>query len=158
MKLHLIRHAKTDQNSATGKDYDRMFLPRGKRQSHTLYKYLMEKQLPLVQVFCSSAKRTIQTWEGIENAIMSKTVFYKEEWYMCDLKYYLRSIWTTDRREDIVIIGHNFALSDLVNYFLDSHFILGTSEYFCIEFDVDAWSETSKGLGKLIDRFRPDDL
>jgi phosphohistidine phosphatase SixA len=33
MKLYLLRHAKTDQHSTTGKDFDRSLLPRGKHQS-----------------------------------------------------------------------------------------------------------------------------
>lgn len=157
MILHLIRHAKTDQFSETGEDFDRKLLPRGKRQSVSLYKYLDKKSWELVQVYCSTAKRTLQTWQNLEAAFPEKSVEFSDKWYLCDLKTYLKSIWETDRRTDLILIGHNFGISDLANYFLDDDREMATCEYMAIQFDIDSWSESSRGMGKLIERFRPDD-
>ncbi len=157
MKLHLIRHAKTDQNSPSGEDYDRALLPRGKRQCVSLYKHLVEKQISYVHVYCSQANRTQMTWKGIENAFVSKSVDYAKKWYLCNEKTLLETILSTNKREDLLIVGHNFGISDLANYFLDDQIVMGTSEYLCIEFDIDRWAEVSRSTGSLVERFRPSD-
>ena len=57
-------------------------------------------------------------------------------------KTYLKLIWQENHPDDLVLIGHNFGISDLANYFLDNQIELRTAEYICIEFPFDSWGET----------------
>lgn len=157
MRLHLIRHAKTNQASPTGDDFDRQLLPRGKRQCATLYKFLSKKEWDVPTILCSGAKRTRETYAGIENAFITKRLRYDDQWYLCSYKTWLSTLWKEKRAKDIILIGHNFGISDLVNYLTEEEIVLGTSEYLCMEFEGDSWMEISKGMGKIIERFRPDD-
>ena len=58
MKLHLLRHAKTDQNSSTGKDFDRKLLKKGKDQSEEMGKYFKKQNFNPSKIICSTAFRT----------------------------------------------------------------------------------------------------
>lgn len=159
MKLHIIRHAKTNQASSTGRDFDRELLPRGKRQCHTLAQHLRNQGLERVQIFCSSAVRTLQTWEGIERSAVEPISWEKSSnWYLCDYRTWLDKLWSVDRGEDILLIGHNFGISDLLSYLSGDNIILKTSEYIVLEFPFDHWSEISQETATIVHRFRPEDL
>ncbi len=61
MKIHLLRHAKTNSNSESGLDIDRELLPKGVKQASLMSSYLEDKLA--VEVHCSSSKRTRQTFD-----------------------------------------------------------------------------------------------
>lgn len=157
MKLHIIRHAKTNQESPSGKDFDRQLLPRGKRQCATLLKFIQGKTWDVPTILCSGAKRTRETFAGIEHGFTTKRLRYDDQWYLCSHKTWLETIWKEERSEDLILIGHNFGISDLVEYLTEKDLVLGTSEYICIEFDGASWKEVSRGNGTIVERFRPDD-
>lgn len=157
MNLHIIRHAKTNQISPTGRDFDRELLPRGEKQCATLKKYLADKNLNPLLIYCSEAKRTKQTFERIEIAFKEKKVVFEKSWHLCDHQTWLKVLWNSNQQEDIVIVGHNFGKSDLASYFIGRDYELATSEYLCISFPFQKWSEVSVQTGTIVDQFRPDD-
>lgn len=61
MKLHLLRHAKTQPESVTGKDFDRILLPKGRAQAEKMGEYWIENPLGEVAVYSSSSARTTET-------------------------------------------------------------------------------------------------
>lgn len=150
MKLHLIRHAKTNQLSPTGRDFDRALLPKGNKQVDLLKKEISINDDDLI--FSSSAKRTKQTVEAL---LEPSRIQYLDELYLCSSKEYLRLIWKQPTSNDLWIIGHNYGISELANYFLETDLEMRTSEYVCIEFETDNWAETFRGTGVLTNRYRP---
>ena len=156
MLLHLIRHAKTNQVSPTGKDFDRELMPRGWKQCEELSSYLTGNlDFTSCKVICSSATRTRETLAGLRANFSEFETHFSEEMYLCSLKTYLKLIWSEKHTEDLILIGHNFGISDLANYFLDTESEMKTSEYICIEFPFDSWDETFQSTGILKNRFRP---
>lgn len=156
MLLHLIRHAKTDQESPTGKDFDRELLPRGWKQCAELSIHLTGVlDFTTCRVICSSSKRTRQTLEALSANFSEEETDFSEEMYLCSVKTYLKLIWQEKHTEELVLIGHNFGISDLVNYFSDTQIEMKTAEYICIEFPFDSWAETFQSTGILKSRFRP---
>ncbi len=154
MRLHLIRHAKTNQFSPTGKDFDRQLMKRGWNQCTELNEYLKKINLKDATVLCSSAARTMETLEGIKANFQEKNIRYLEDLYLCSLQTYLKHIWSEKDQNDLVFIGHNFGISDTANYFLDTTDEMKTSEYVCITFPFDVWEEAFSATGNLADRFR----
>ncbi|PWL27320.1 MAG: hypothetical protein DCO96_11270 [Fluviicola sp. XM-24bin1] len=152
LRLHLLRHAKTEQFSPTGKDFDRYLMKKGLRQRDDLKQFF--QTIPNIEhVWCSSAKRTRETHavlEGLPNAQ------FFDELYLCSHKTMQDMLWNTEAEGDILIIGHNFGISDLVNYFCDSDIELRTGQYACISFDCDSWKETSRGTGTIHQLYRPE--
>jgi|TARA_R110000737_G_scaffold2188_3_gene6177 phosphohistidine phosphatase len=155
MKLHLIRHAKTEQFSPTGKDFDRELMERGKKQGVELNQFLSNQDLKGALVFCSSSARTRETLSFLTDNFGPENIFFEKSFYLCSEKTYLDWLWQQNHNKDLVIIGHNFGISDLANYFLDESNEMRTAEYVCISFPFESWKETSRSTGSLYLRYRP---
>lgn len=152
LQLHLLRHAKTEQISTTGKDFDRYLMKKGLRQRDDLKNFLNGVS-NIEHVWCSSAKRTRETIELMDN--LPNPEFF-DELYLCSYKRMLGMLWETKLEGEILIVGHNFGISDLVNYFCETDIELRTGQYACISFDCDHWSETFRGMGTITQLYRPE--
>ncbi|MCH2225545.1 MAG: histidine phosphatase family protein [Crocinitomicaceae bacterium] len=154
MKLHLLRHAKTDQQSSTGRDFDRKLLPKGIVQGASLARYFTDT-IVVNTVWCSEAARTRETLSIIQKSNEFENVSYCQELYLCSRDVFLQKIWSLKHSDDLLIVGHNFGISDLATYLTDVHVELKTGGYICIEFQADSWEETSRGMGEITAQFRP---
>ncbi len=153
MILHIIRHGKTNQESPTDKDFDRELLEKGIKQSELLGDYV--KAPADCVVYCSSARRTIQTFEIANKSWDLKHVNIVEDLYLCSRDHLLKLVFSQEHNHDLMIVGHNFGISDLASYFLEDNIELRTGEYLALEFDIDNWKEASRGLATIRDRYRP---
>lgn len=155
MRLHLVRHAKTDPSSDTGRDFDRKLLPKGIIQSNSLAHHLIYQKIEPEIVYCSDATRTKETASILAQAVPLKKITYNSELYLADRETLLQLIWGLKHGKELMIIGHNDGLSDLATYLTDELVHMKTCGYLCIEFPFELWRETSRGTGKIIDSFRP---
>lgn len=154
--LHLLRHAKTNQHSDTGLDFDRALMPRGVDQSVSMCQFLQGKtDLKLDEVWVSTAKRTQQTYQLISESILHIPATHLVELYLASEKELLAALFGIKHKKNILLIGHNFGISNLAGYFLDREIELRTCEYVHLSFDVQSWEEVSGGLASLVDEFRP---
>lgn len=156
LELHLLRHAKTNQAFITGRDYDRELLPKGHKQTKQLGEYFKSNGGFKGTVLVSSAMRTVQTFENIKESLKAESITSSDLWYLSDYKTILSSIWEQNNSQPILFIGHNFGISDLMNYLTDDPDELRTCGYVKIQFPFDLWSEISKSTGIIVDRFRPE--
>lgn len=159
-QLYILRHAKTNQISPTGRDFDRELLPKGMDQVQGLKHFFEENPLKnKTEVWVSSAKRTRQTFEGIKKALESfstiVSVTFIEDLYLISDTDLLKKIWNLSSEYDLLIIGHNFGISELAAYFTENDIELRTGEFIQLSFNCDHWNETSKGLAGVSNRFRP---
>lgn len=155
LKLTLIRHAKTNQISDSGLDYDRNLLPKGIKQGNILDEYFHVKKSQFDAILVSSANRTRQTFEIIKRNFESEKVTYLDQFYLCSYKELFDEICTKDTMKNILIIGHNFGISDLASYLSDKSIELRTSEVIELSFPIESWIELSKGMGNITDQFHP---
>lgn len=153
MKLHILRHAKTDDHSISGSDIDRELLPEGVEQSVALRSYF-NSITDIETVWCSDAKRTRQTAEIILDGIHPDPDF-ELDLYLASKQALLQKIWSSNLSGDLLIIGHNFGISDLASYLTNERIELATADYVCIEFDCESWQEISVGTGTIVDHYRP---
>jgi len=154
MKLHLLRHGKTQQQSSTGSDYDRELNEKGIAQCALLAEYFRKIDLNC-EIWCSSAKRTRQTHSNITKKVDLGSVLMRDDLYLCSRQTLLEALWNRDGDEDLLIIGHNYGISDLATYLTDERIELRTGGYICIEFVDFQWKELSRGLGIIADQYRP---
>ena len=156
MKLHLLRHAKTDQNSSTGKYIDIKLLKKGKDQSKEMGKYFKKQNFNPSKIICSTAARTRETITIIQKEQKINTkIEYVDELYLAEKEKIFSIISNMTENEDLFIIGHNNGLSDLASYLVDHLIDLSTCDFVTIQFNTDTWQEISKGLGVVIDRYHP---
>lgn len=156
MKLHLLRHAKTEKHSDSGRDFDRKLMQKGKFQAKEIGNFLASKNWEETVLLCSSAKRTLETFEYVKQKNNFKEASFHKSLYLAELKDLLEFIWKLDSKNDIFILGHNNGLSDLASYFTGNDMHLRTSGYLAIEFDCTTPMEWSKDLGILVESFRPE--
>lgn len=155
MKIHLLRHAKTEQLSSSGKDFDRKLKDRGILQSKELAQFLISNQIHELETWCSTAKRTRQTLTHLTASLKPSKLEFMDDLYLCEQETFLKKLWDLNRENDLFIIGHNDGLSDLASYFADEMIHLSTCEYICFSFSADSWAELSRGTGTIVSRFRP---
>lgn len=156
LKLVLLRHAKTNQVSESGRDYDRKLLPKGINQGKELYHYFQLKSLENPSVLVSSAKRTRQTFEFIQAHFDAEAVRFLDSFYLCSHTELFDEICLEKQSETILIVGHNFGISDLATYLTEKNCELRTGELIEITFECDSWQEVSKGTGTIAAQFRPE--
>jgi phosphohistidine phosphatase len=152
--FHFLRHAKTNQNSPTGRDFDRELLPRGFEQLIELQAKIAIQHLSISKVFCSSAQRTRQTWEEIGSYLPKAQITFLDELYLASKSELLNFITQQKSDEEILIIGHNEGLSDLVSYLSDSEIHLKTCGYIKLSFPFDHSGYLSAGTGSVVETFR----
>jgi phosphohistidine phosphatase len=156
MDLYILRHAKTNQHSETGKDFDRKLLPRGKKQALHLGTHFHKTNLHVDQLYCSDAQRTRETLSFIKENHSLGPIEYKPELYMCSKSDLLSFLWKLDHGNSVFLIGHNNGISDLASYLTDDYISLSTGEYVHISFRETHWSEVTKGMGTIQEQHRPD--
>ncbi len=154
MILHFLRHAKTNQNSPTGRDFDRELLPRGYEQLKELQAKIATQHLPISRVFCSSAMRTRQTLTQIAALFTDATISFHDELYLTSKLDLFNFITQQKSSEEILIIGHNEGLSDLVSYLADSDIHLKTCGYIQLSFPFNHSGYLSAGTGIVVETFR----
>lgn len=154
MKLHLLRHAKASQNY-DGLDIDRKLNKKGLAQADALGPFI-KKHLNSPVVWCSDAIRTRMTLDGIKDSIQPSSISYKADFYLCNKDTILEQLWNNSTESELLIVGHNFGISDLLNYLTGSDILLRTCEYVCIDFNKLKLSESSRETGVIITQFRPE--
>ena len=178
MKLHLIRHGQAESSVYSKHDFDRKLSTKGIKQINKLGKFL-EVKIHVSKVWCSGAARTRETLAIVRQFIPFSDITYFDELYLARLDLLLKHIWQNSGDEDLIIVGHNFGISELASYFTSTGSLrpaqrgavhrsgdrieMGTGEYVCIEFNCLSWEETSiyfDGLsrvnsGTIIENYRP---
>jgi phosphohistidine phosphatase len=157
--LHVLRHAKTETQSALKKDFDRALIEKGKLQAEAVGNYLSEN-LPECITHCSTSKRTRQTIKLVEKAMKESAnkigkITFSDDLYLASKDNLLSYVWDLGNSEHILLIGHNEGLSELVSYFSGQFKNLSTGDYICLEFECKNWNETSFETGKIIRSFSP---
>jgi len=158
VKLFILRHAKTEQKSPSGKDFDRDLKNKGLRQLDLMRKFFVSNYSEAeFRVYCSTATRTRSTLQELETAIESKKTTFHDELYLPDLKQLLHFLWNeSDDSDNILLIGHNFGLSDLCTYISGENTLLPTCGLVVYDFsDFSNLNEISKETGIEINRYFP---
>jgi phosphohistidine phosphatase len=154
MKLHLLRHAKTNQISPTGKDFDRELLPRAYEQCAELKRYLQDHPIAPKHILCSSAVRTRQTLDQIKALFADVPVTFLDELYLASAGELLKIINELQSPEDILLIGHNEGISELASELSAGFILLKTCGLVSLEFPFESSAMVSKETGVLVGSFR----
>lgn len=158
LTLNLIRHAKTQQTSRSGDDYDRELLDKGTSQANMLGNYLQTHHIVLGKMICSSAARTQQTKTIICQQLAERCHSeFNRDLYLCSYGTMIRVIQSAGKNEPIVtIIGHNEGISQLASYLSGEDIHLRTSEMISLAIPFESWDYLSQGTAEIIFQYRPE--
>jgi phosphohistidine phosphatase len=168
-RLLLLRHAKTETDSPTGKDFDRRLDDRGRLDATAVGVWLKQNP-PLPDLVCvSTAVRARQTWDLVAAAVAGgdePAVAHLDELYSAgpaELLAVIRNAATDDPAQ-LMIVAHNPGLHELAlalvgrgddaaRKAIDDN--LPTSGLAVIEFPIDDWGDVAFRGGRLINFISP---
>ena len=153
MILFLIRHAAAQNNSKTGKDFDRSLTKEGVMQAQKLGDYISSLNVIMQHIYVSSSQRTRETAKYALHSISN--IKYENSLYLPDSKELLKFINELETNGNLLILGHNEGVSSLASYLTNHYVGLSTANGVIIEFDCENSREISRETGRLIDFFSP---
>ena len=113
-RLFLLRHAKSSWDDPGLADHDRPLAPRGRRASALIAEHLRRTRIRPALVLCSSAKRTRETLEGLQQALSPVEVQFEDELYGASSEELLQRLRAVpDEVESVMLIGHQPAIQEL---------------------------------------------
>lgn len=150
--LLLLRHAKSDWDDPSLRDFDRPLATRGSRDAPRIGKAL-RKRGPLPDLIISSpaarAKATIEA--VIKAAKLNLEIRFDKAVYGASSPELMRIIRRLpDGGSCVLMVGHNPGFEDLVGRLSGSHERMPTAAVACIELQIDHWEDVNDGAGKLV--------
>jgi len=169
--LHLLRHAKAAGPERAGIDHSRPLAPRGVSAGQALAAHLKDQDFKVAKIYCSTARRTRETYELLESALGDTPVAFRDRLYLIDIGDLLDFVHSLpDSADSALIIGHNPAFHEFsVDMAADT--VAGQEEALAaltekfptgalcsLQFDCKQWRQVEPMGGKLTQFIRPRDL
>lgn len=155
LKLILLRHAKTEHSSPSGKDFDRPLAREGRVQAKAMAIHLNSKNIAHCSILCSDAKRTHETFGFLQERIDLPSFTFDHTLYLASREALLTILSKQHGNSPILLIGHNDGLSDLASYLTDTYLHLDTCTLLSLDVHVDEWQALSSGTCTIAEIFRP---
>lgn len=146
--IYFLRHAKAPSDVWL-EDIKRPLGAEGKVQAAAIAKYALQHIKAPEIIFTSSAQRALQT-----------ALYLKEVWKISDEDFQISPLLYAFHKEEVLnfiyglpneykhvmLVGHNFAFSDLVNHTANKRIgILPTAGFVEMKYDVDLWYHVDNG-------------
>jgi len=158
LRLHLIRHAKTEKISLSGDDFDRKLVEKGNCQLILLKKYLNGMVNSDDLILCSPASRTTQTLSALKLQNKSIPVKFLDELYLGNSNSLFSAICKQNNKSNLWLIGHNDGISDLASYLTGENIYFHTSEFISLSTSITDWHHLSADSCVLVDRYLADSM
>jgi phosphohistidine phosphatase len=164
-RLMLLRHAKTENDSPSGRDQDRRLDERGRRDAAEIGGWIGQHPPAPDTVLVSPAIRAHQTWEiawrAMKHLVPAPQVELLPDLYGADPAQLLLAIRmaSVSDPQRLMVVGHNPGMHELALALAGSGDVTGrkaladnlpTSGLAIFDFAVDDWNDVSFRRGKLV--------
>lgn len=151
--LYIARHAKSDWSVEGAADFDRPLNSRGLRVSPKMSRILKDYNAFPDLVVCSSAVRTRETAKYLCESINVEEddIKYIDDIYEAATGTLLELVNKfDDSAQSALMIGHNPGVSYLTEYLSEEYIDnMPTCSVVKLIFEIDSWTEVSKGIATL---------
>jgi phosphohistidine phosphatase len=166
-ELLILRHAKSDWDSAAARDFDRPLAKRGKRDAPRVGAWLYREGLVPDLILSSPAERaratTLKVCKHLD--INKQQIHWDKTIYEANLERLLTVLAKCqDAVAMVMLVGHNPGLESLLRYLTDNDFeppadgkLLPTAALARLELPAD-WSRLERGCANLLSITRPKHL
>lgn len=152
-KLILIRHAKSSWDNTSISDKERPLNARGKKAAPFMAEILKKKNINIQLFISSPAERAFATAKKFADILgyPRNKILIVEKLYGATTYEILEIVNELDENLDCVaIFGHNPDLTQFNNFLSDTYIDnIPTTGIVLLNFEVDAWKEIGRGVGKL---------
>ena len=139
--LTLFRHAKTERDSASGRDFDRRLEERGRRDAGRIGTEIREQELEYELVLSSPAARAAETAE-----LAGLAPRFDERIYDASAEDLLAIVQSVDDAiERLLLIGHNPGFERLASRLSGQDIDMPTGSLLEIQLPIDSWAEAGSG-------------
>ena len=165
-RLGLLRHAKSDWDDMSKRDFDRGLNDRGRKGAALMGAHIRESGAKWDHILASAAERVKRT---LEAAGLGVEITFRERAYLADspqLMALLREM--PDDHDAVLLASHNPGMQelalDLVECETDNPLYdeimekYPTAAYAVLELDIDSWADLAPKCGRLVHFARPRDL
>jgi phosphohistidine phosphatase len=143
--VYIVRHAKSSWKETDLMDEQRPLLEKGKKRTKKIIDFLHEKKVKVDYIISSHAVRALDTAKILAHALGYPTDQIKIDphIYISDGERIFNQFFDlSEKYKSVMIVGHNPALTDFVNHFLDPRIDnLPTSGVVSVSFLTDRWDE-----------------
>lgn len=153
-RITLLRHAKSSWDDPGLSDFDRPLNPRGRRNAPEMGRRLKARDQVPDLLISSPALRAVTTARMVaremgfpEGRIIEEpSLYHASEGRIMAIVNSLESL-----AGHLMLVGHNPGFSDFANCLSEARIDnLPTAAIFCVDFDVDDWSEVVPGEGRFV--------
>lgn len=168
--LGIWRHAKSDWNDRSARDFDRPLNGRGRKGAAIMGRHIASQPIWWDRIVASPAVRVAQTIEiGAQAAKITPLVRWDRRIYLASSATLIDLLREQDGDPaTMLIVGHNPGLEDLIfdlvpddgsNPLRDIVEVkYPTAAFARLELDIANWADLQEGCGRLIELTRPRDL
>lgn len=153
-KLTLIRHAKSDWNTAVNSDFERPLNQRGKTAAPLMGERLAGRGCQPDLLLSSPAKRARQTAKRVARQIghPKDDIVYNQEIYEADLDTLTELIRELDDRyQEVMLFGHNPGFSELGEWLTpEAPEWLPTCGLLELELPIEHWEQVEQDCASLV--------
>ncbi|MEM8726176.1 MAG: histidine phosphatase family protein [Pseudomonadota bacterium] len=167
MKLiGLLRHAKSDWDDTSQRDFDRGLNDRGRKGAALIGDHIRDHGIHWDVLVASPAVRVKATLEG---AAMARSAVYDDRLYLANSDTILETIEAhADDADAVLVSGHNPGLQEVLldlvsparenDLFREASVKFPTATYAVLECAIDTWADLKKHCASLVHFARPRDL
>lgn len=165
-RLGLLRHAKSDWDDLSLRDFDRGLNARGRRGAALMGRHIREHGIAWDLLLASPAERVKRTLEASGLEVPAR---WDQQAYLADADGLMGLLRRIGGNPDAVLLAaHNPGLQELVfslvppeaqnALFEELAEKYPTATFALLELEIDAWADCKAGCGKLVHFARPRDL
>ena len=164
--LGLLRHAKSDVDDLSLRDFDRGLNDRGRRGAAVMGGHIREHGVAWDLLLASPAARVKRT---LDAARLQVPVTWDEHIYLADSDALIEALRGVEGDPGaVMLVGHNPGLQELIFDLVapeHENALFGevaekypTATFAVLELAIDRWADCAPGCGKLVHLARPRDL
>ncbi|MBT0955794.1 histidine phosphatase family protein [Alphaproteobacteria bacterium KMM 3653] len=158
--LLLLRHAKSSWDDFTLDDHDRPLNARGRAGAKAIGDWLRAENIAPQRVLCSTAKRTVETWEGLG---LTSDIKFVPSFYHAHPEAMQKHLGR-ESAETVMLIGHNPGMAALADQLIAEppkhprFFDFPTASLAVVDFDAAGWDSIKARSGTARAFVTPADL
>ena len=162
LTLILVRHAKSDHPAGTD-DHDRPLNERGRSDAPRMGAWLAERDHVPERTLCSTAKRAVETFEGLRQGGLETPANYDRRLYHAAPDAMIDLLRGREERA-LMIVGHNPGMGILASHLAadapehQRFTAYPTCAVTVLRFDAEQWADIRPGTGEVADFAVPRDL
>ena len=164
--LGLLRHAKSDWDDASARDFDRGLNARGRRGAALIGKHIAEQGIAWGAVIASPAERVKLTLAASGLPLAPQ---FDDRAYLADAATLMDLLRAVDGDPaSVLLVGHNPGLHELLFQLVDPEHETAlfaeavekfpTASFAVLELAIDQWADIAPACGQLVHFARPRDL